>query len=321
MTEGITETEVREEVLKWLPDTEGRVFDIEYAQRHFKIHGTNGSMHDKHTLAQVLSTLKRDGELGGDGRGAYRFVDRVLETLNWVDAEAGDILDIRWPYGWGDNTGFGFDDNIALFPGNIVTVAGISNAGKTTFMHNLLVLNLDSWENRGVRYLTNELNAPEFKDRMSHHAEHYELTDEFGEPRFEAATRYDNYQDVILPNGLNLIDWLDPGENPYFVGKQLKAISEALVGGVAFVAMQKKDIIIQDNLGHEKHIPSPYAIGGQYTVHLPRVVLHIEENYLYVKKVKKWRTENPNKKRFSFQIIDEGAHFYNIRPYVEGENG
>ena len=128
-TPGMTQKEATEQVLEWLPFTEGREFDIEHAQRQFNCVGVR----DKHTLAQVLSILKKNGKLEG-GRGRYRFVNTELESLDWTEADTENILDIRWPFGWGDKTSFGFDDNLTLYPGSIVVVSGVSNQGKTAFM-------------------------------------------------------------------------------------------------------------------------------------------------------------------------------------------
>ena len=313
MTKGITQAEAIQLITEWLPFTEGREFDIEHAQRQFNC----TEVRDKHIIAQVLSTLKRQGKLDGE-RGRYRFVNTELESLDWVEADTENILDIRWPYGWGDETSFGFDDNLTLYPGSIVVVSGVSNQGKTAFMLNVLVLNLDDWE---CRYLTNEMGSEELKDRLSNFEEYYALTDELGSPKFEAAMRYDNYQDVILPNGLNIIDYLDPGENPYMVGQQIDAIRQKLVNGVAFIALQKKVTTSRGRDGILKETISDYGTGGQYSEHRARIVLHIERDYLYVKKAKKCRRENLNGKKFSFEIRNNGSQFYNIRPYVEGENG
>ncbi len=297
----ITYAEARKRIALWLPYTEGKSFEVRDVTSEFNV----GSAEGKHNVRQALSNLKREGVLSGD-RGRYRYINRELEPLNWVEADTNEILDIKWPYGWGDGTSFGFDDNLTLFPNSIVVISGPTNIGKSGLALNVVVLNCDSWE---CRYLTNEMGAEELKDRLSNFEEHYALTDEFGSSKFEAAVRYDNYEDVILPKGLTVIDYLDPGENAYMVGQQVDAIRRRLNGGVVFIVMQKK-------------MGSEYAIGGQYSEHRARVVLHIDrdkngQDFLLVKKAKKCRKENLNGKKFSFEIRNNGSQFYNIRPYVE----
>ncbi|KKN16810.1 hypothetical protein LCGC14_0971950, partial [marine sediment metagenome] len=301
----ITYAEARKRIALWLPYTEGKSFEVRDVTSEFNV----GSAEGKHNVRQALSNLKREGVLSGD-RGRYRYINRELEPLNWVEADTNEILDIKWPYGWGDSTSFGFDDNLTLFPNSIVVVSGPTNIGKSGLALNVVALNCDSWE---CRYLTNEMGAEELKDRLSNFEEHYALTDEFGSSKFEAAVRYDNYEDVILPKGLTVIDYLDPGENAYMVGQQVDAIRRRLNGGVVFIVMQKK-------------MGSEYAIGGQYSEHRARIVLHIDrdkngQDFLLVKKAKKCRKENLNGKKFTFSLRNNGTQFYNIRPYVEGENG
>ena len=299
----ITYAEARKRIALWLPYTEGKSFEVRDVTSEFNV----GSAEGKHNVRQALSNLKREGVLSGD-RGRYRYINRELEPLNWVEADTNEILDIKWPYGWGDATSFGFDDNLTLFPNSIVVVSGPTNIGKSGLALNVVALNCDSWE---CRYLTNEMGAEELKDRLSNFEEHYALTDEFGSSKFEAAVRYDNYEDVILPKGLTVIDYLDPGENAYMVGQQVDAIRRRLNGGVVFIVMQKK-------------MGSEYAIGGQYSEHRARIVLHIDrdkngQDFLLVKKAKKCRKENLNGKKFSFEIRNNGSQFYNIRPYVGAE--
>ncbi len=298
-----TYPEAIELIKEWLPLTEGVSFDNDHVYRQFNVYTAD----EKHHFAQALSNFKRKGLLEGD-KGRFRFVNREIEPLDWVEADTGNILDIRWPYGWGDRTSFGFNDNLTLYPNSIVVAAGESNEGKSALMFNILALNLDKWEEKGIRYFTNEMGKEELKDRLAPFAGYYELTDDFGSPRFEAAERYDNYQDVIIPGGLNIIDYLDPGENSYMIGQQINAIKKTLRGGVAFIAIQKRR-------GAE------YGTGGQYSEHRARIVFHIGKNLLTVVKAKKCRKENLNGQKFSFRIKNNGSQFYDIKPYVEEENG
>ena len=309
----LTHAEAKQRIDEWLPYTEGKTFEARDVWAQFNVWTAEG----KHNVAQVLSYYKHTGKLDGD-KGKFRFVNKALENLDWVAADTGNILDIKWPIGWGDRTTFGFDDNLTLYPGSIVIVAGVSNMGKTTFMHNILVRNMDTWK---CRYLTNEMGSEEFRDRMDNFEDAFELTDEFGDPKFETGTRYSDYQDVVLANGLTIIDYLDPGESPYLVGQQIDAIKQKIGGGVAFIAIQKKLTTLRLRDGRTREIVSDYGTGGQYSEHRARIVLHIEKDYLYVKKAKKCRIENVNGKKFAYAIKNNGSQFYGIRPYVEEENG
>jgi len=295
---------------RYLPLSQGKWFEAKDLWTELNVYSADG----KHNISQVLSNYRKAGTIEGN-RGRYRFADRAFETLDWRSADPNDILDIRWPYGLQDDTSFLFDDNLTLYPGSVVVISGVSNQGKTTFMINLIGRNMDSWK---IRYATNEMGKEEFADRLIYLDKYYEWCDDYDQPKFEVGVRYDNYQDIIIPNGFNIIDYLDPGENPYMVGQQIDLIKQRLGRGVAFIALQKKLTTVTTREG-TKDVISDYGTGGQYSEHRARIVLHIERDHLYVKKAKKCRMVNLNGKRFSFDIIDNGSQFFNIHEIVKGE--
>lgn len=298
---------------QYLPMSMGKWFESKDLWAEFNVWSAEG----KHNISRVLAEYVRPekGILEG-GRGRYRFINREVEKLEWTKADPKDILDVKWPYGIQDNTHFDFDDNLILFPGSIVVISGVSNMGKSTFMLNMIARNMDKWN---LRYMTNEMGAEEFADRILHFENFgYELTDDWGEPKFETIIRYENYQDVIIPDGFNIIDYLDPGENPYMVGQQIDAIRQRLGRGVAFIALQKKSTTVHTKDG-PKTIVSDYGTGGQYSEHRARIVLHIEQDYLYVKKAKKCLKYQLGGKRFRYEITESGTQFRGIKEIIKGE--
>jgi hypothetical protein len=306
----ITYAEATAMIDEWLPVSGGKTFEARDLYAEFGI----VTRKSKQVVSRALQEYVKHHKL--DGRdGKYRFVDNTVEELDWVQADPNDILDIKWPYGLEDGTAFGFDDNLTLYPGSIVVVSGVSNMGKSTFMLNMLVMNMDAWK---VQYLTNEMGAEEFADRIKNLEQYFDLVDENGKPKFRAAARFDNYQDVIMPDGLNIIDYLDPGENAFLVGKQIDAIRQRLNRGCAFIALQKKITTIATKDG-PKQVHSDYGTGGQYSEHRARVVIHIEPEYLLVKKAKKCRKYPLSGQKFTYQIRGNGAYFHHIVPMYEGE--
>lgn len=296
----------------WLPMSVGKWFESKELWVEFNVFSAAG----KHSISQVLTNYKAKGILEG-AKGRYRYIDSTVEVLDWVKADVTNILDIKWPYGLQDNSSFGFDGNITLYPGSIVVISGVSNMGKTTFLLNLIVRNMDDWK---VRYLTNEMQADEFADRIQHFTSFYDLTNDNDEPKFETAVRYDNYQDVVVPDGMTIIDYLDPGENPYMVGQQIDAIKQRIGNGVAIIALQKKMTTVTTKNG-PKEIISDYGTGGQYSEHRARLVLHIEKDHLYVKKAKKCRKYQLGGKRFKYEIVEGGSQFLGIHEWIKTEEG
>lgn len=128
---------------------------------------------------------------------------------------------------------------VEIMPGNIIVVAGESNAGKTTLCLNIAHDNLNTLNPEGpfknVRYFSSEMQALELHRRVK----------AFGDPMdawqgMEAVERASDFHQVIDPNGLNIIDFLEVYNEFYLVGEWIKFIHEALQDGVCVIALQKK---------------------------------------------------------------------------------
>ena len=142
-------------------------------------------------------------------------------------------------------------------------------------------------------YFSSEFGADELRERLEY----------FGYPisQWRQITFIDksrDFQDVIKPDGLNLIDYLevtDEGEF-YKMGIQIKRIYEKLCTGVAIIGLQKK-------------FGSDFGYGGQPTADKPRLYISLEKGTLKIVKAKLWATEvNPDSKARSFKLV-QGARF------------
>lgn len=181
---------------------------------------------DMKNLSKALGRLCDEGLLErGKQRGHFRVVDRSEQVIAWQNAEAGKGLSMFWP--------LNLQERFEILPGSVVMVAGESNAGKTAFLLNVAWMNLARFP---PFYFSssNETNALTLRKRI-------EL---FGHPLNEwepmtAISRPGDFQDVIRPDGLNLVDYLEVHEDFYLIGKQIAAIAAKLRDGVAVIAVQK----------------------------------------------------------------------------------
>jgi hypothetical protein len=104
--------------------------------------------------------------------------------------------------------------------------------------------------------------------------------------KFKPYERSGNFSDVIKPDAINIIDYLEISDTFYNIGGMLTAIYEKLNDGIAIIALQKtpgKDI----------------GRGGSFSVEKPRLYVSISNDYpghtAKIIKCKNWRTsENPN---------------------------
>ena len=234
---------------------------------------------------------------------AYRLIDKDVEELDWLNADMEAIYKISLPYGVWDNTHFDFEDNIMIPPKGIVAVAGASNEGKTAFVLNILVLNMDKYN---CTYFTNELTEIGLKRRFRGFMDWCELTNREGKPKFKAILRYDHFQDVVDPDGLNIIDYLDVNaEGEYFkLVPYMKQIQKKLRKGIAVIALQKPP-------GRSD------AYGGANLRGATSLYLSIDKNKLEVVKAKDWVIENPNGRKYSFKLEHHGCVFSDIQGIYE----
>jgi hypothetical protein len=63
----------------------------------------------------------------------FRFVNKQLVPINFMTASSAGVLPFKWP--------LKIEQYVNLFPGNLVVIAGATNAGKTALLLNTVYLN------------------------------------------------------------------------------------------------------------------------------------------------------------------------------------
>jgi len=234
---------------------------------------------------------------------AFRIIDRQLEEINWEDADIENVYKIKLPYDIQSGIGFPFENFISIPPRGLIVVAGVSNAGKTTFLLNVMVRNMEDFD---THYFTSELSAVAIKRRMIPFEQWYELRNGDGKPKFKVWDRFDNFHEVIKPDGLNLVDYLDVNNEAeyYKIKPYLKRIKRSLNKGVAVVALQKPP-------GRAD------AYGGSNLRGDADMYLAMDFGKLTVVKAKDWINENPNNTQYRFDIDYGGAMFTGIKQVFE----
>lgn len=245
-------------------------------------------LHDR-TLA--LETLANMGliERVGAKRGFYRPVDRSLERMDYKTAKPSD-MDFWLP--------FNIHELVDIMPKNIIIIAGEPNAGKTAFMLNVIKGNQNNYT---IHYFNSEMSALELQKRL--------LKDEnmsLDMWKFDAYFRNRDFADVIFPDDINIIDFLELYDNFYIVGGLITAIHEKLKNGLAIIAIQK-------NPGLDT------GLGGFRTLEKARLALAMKPGTIKITKAKNFKTkENPNGKCVDFKLIN-GVKFVQTRDWYPSE--
>lgn len=229
---------------------------------------------------RYLTLEKEPPELRKSGR-YYRVIDRDADVINWKHANPDAYFDIVLP--------FDLHDFIRLHRRSVMVVGGVSNEGKTTFIHNVIALNHGSYE---IALWDSENSAEELAARFRHYPNYEEWPDDFVKERSV------NFADCIRPDAINLIDYLERHEETYLVSRDIREIRDALKNGIAIVALQKSKA---------KELP----VGGEPSLRLARVVITIDKGVLTIIKAKDraQRTINPVNKKWTFHIDDTGTKF------------
>lgn len=213
----------------------------------------------------------------------YQVIDRDYDTLNFKHSNPMGWFDIKYP--------FELEQYVKTPRRSIIIFGGSPQAGKSAVAHNLVNLNIA--QHRVVLW-----------DSENSEAELYERLSTF--PNFESwpddlvRSKSFDFADVIEPDALNIIDYLESPENIWEIRTLLRELRDKLTTGICVVMLQKPE-------GRDL----PY--GKDWAKQLPRLVVSMEGGVLKILKGKSWakRDVNPDGLRWSFKLVG-GEKFVSV---------
>lgn len=231
----------------------------------------------KTNVRQILHRLCEENspilERHPQKNGVYRLVNRGCDEIDFLNAST-NTMDLSYP--------FGEEKYIKTLPKSIGVVAGVFDAGKTAYLLNFAKLNMERHE---IFYFSSEMGPNEFRMRL----ENFELP--LSEWKFKPYERSSNFSDVIRPDDVNIVDFLEIHDEFYRVGGMIKDIFDKLRNGIALIALQK-------NPG------ASFGLGGARGLEKPRFYLNLEPGKAYIVKAKNWvGQENPNGLTLDFKLV------------------
>lgn len=259
---------------------------------------------DKTNVRVQLHLLSQKGILQKDPHrtGHWRKIETDLVEMDILGAEVAEGMGLHWP--------FGLEKVFLTIPKSLVLIAGATDAGKTCYLISFMLAN--QWKHE-IHYFSSELTAGRLKRRLMKFPDFASLS--IG---FKAYERYDNYADVIKPDAINVIDFLDvDNATPYMIGNELKSIYMALNTGIAVVAIQKKSA--QKDWGGKIH-EVELGVGGETTIRRASIYLTLDkypENKLVIRKAKEWASGiNPVGLEWKYKIVN-GVEFVHVQQPME----
>lgn len=241
------------------------------------------SKEEKDLGRHAIRAAVRKGSLIATGKktGIYRKIEQDENIIDWQNA-VDDEYEIRWP--------LNLHELVKMYPGNIAVIAGASNVGKTSFL--LEVIRLNQFK-RNIIYFNSEMAASELRLRLLQFAEVAPL-DRW---KFKAVERSQNFADVIDPDAMNVIDFMEVYDEFWKIGAWIRDIHQKLKTGIAVIAIQKK--------ADTKAVANDYGRGGELTLEKPRLYLAMDRGKIKIVKGKIWRRHdmNPNGLMRRFSLV------------------
>ena len=235
---------------------------------------------DKASCRMAIQRICQKGiiEAVGNKSGVYRKLNKQAEKIDFL-AATGQPLDLKWT--------FGIEKLCMILPKNIVVVTGSPDTGKTAFLLDFIRRNMARFK---INYFSSEMGSLELQSRLKKFPIRLESWN------FNPVERSSNFADVIKPNEINVIDFLEIHQDFFLVGQMIKDIYDKLENGIAVIAIQK-------NTGKGNDM----ARGGVGSLEKPRLYISLSNNphTLKIVKAKNWVNDmiNPNGKFMRYKII------------------
>lgn len=264
-----------DEIREWITTSTG-TFESSHVVRDMQL----SSRSDRKNLSKILERLAKENIITkiGEKRGQYRVVDQTMQPMSWRDCDITKTYELKMP--------LGFHNIMYVYPKNILVIAGDTNAGKTAYLLNLVRDNADNLE---IDYFTNDLTPEELKKRVSRFEEAGMNTDAFDKCQFIPRSR--NFIDIIHPDRLTIIDYLQLTDKFWLVAEEINNIYEKLGKGIAFIAIQKKKGV---KMGR----------GGDFAAEQARLYFTMEKGKIVMEKMKNLidPLKDPNGKYVKFNL-------------------
>ena len=284
----------------WYPQHLDEQFDLETVCRQLDLKTREERQHASKKLNYDNGKkLEKSGRL-------YRYTNITIVPIPWWESGKEDYVAIRFPsnHQKDDLSYFSFQDSVRLSPASVIVVAGQTNAGKSCFARNLVWDNMDKFK---VRYMVSQTSGPAFA-RYANSMTWADPMKDSKSPKFDLIERYEDFQDLMLPDALNIVDWLDADKiEAWKIGLLIKQMQLKLKTGLLVVMIQK-------------NAEAAWGSGGQKSAKWADLYLTMDYNKeksftrLEIAKAKEWiGNHDPNGKIYGLEIINYGSQFANIR--------
>jgi|GEM_PF-1586284 len=216
-----------------------------------------GLQHTSDTFRQIIKRRLDDTQIR-----QYRGSPDVLEWVN-KDYKVLSLADYRKQAHLSITLPLNLNKYVYTPGGSVIGIAGFTSSAKTSMLLEICELNVNT-QPLPVYYWFNEMS----EDRILERLEDYpQLVTEMGN-KFKAVKQTDfEFYDVLDPDGINVIDYLDmdgdKDEPMFMIGAVIKKLQRALGKGIVIFALQKRE-------------NADFGYGGVFSVKLSNLYLSLD---------------------------------------------
>ena len=253
----------------------------------------------QHLRVILLRCEEKQQIVKSSSNGHYRIVDSELLPIDWQKADIKNVLPLLLP--------FGIHTYAKIYPKNIIIVAGEKNAGKSGFLYECIHLNMDTFK-------VDLFNSETGKEQMKERFEPLNIPDP---APFNVYERYDTFADVIDPEALTVIDYLDFNSEVYMAGQAIDEIFRKLTTGACIIGMQMPPPAnVKQSDGSVKKVSRDLAYGGAFTAKRAALYITLGQGICKLVHVKNpaQKGVNPNNRQWKYRF-DNNGYFCGIKDY------
>ena len=303
-----------DKLIEYLSTCQGRMVNLKDMRSFLNIEA--GSNDDKNLRAQMSVTMvaKKIVSPSGYNDGIYKVIKQVKPVRVFgTNRERRLPFKLFFPRDFNTGMEMSFAEDIVVREGDLVSIGGVSNYGKTAIALNFCGENIDYLPIlMGNEYTTrigdtNEHEpTPRFLNKLDD-MDWVEWTNGDGEDKFTLLPVRDDYAEHIVKDRTNIIDWINlDASKLYGISKVEEDIKAEVGRGIAIAVLQKGE--------------GDMARGGQFTKDFTDCELLIDkftktESMLTIGKVKEYAKPVMGRK-FAFGIF-KGIKIINFREIVK----
>lgn len=254
----------------------------------------------------VFSELCEKGEVRREPKltGVFWRIDTEAPEIDWQSADPKNVIPLKFP--------FGLEEYVKIFPKSIIIIAGEKESCKTQFCYEFLLMNMH--HPLGIDLYNSETGKEQMKERL----ENFDYEIPTPAP-FKVFERYDNFGDIINPNRISVVDYLDMNSEFYEVGEEVDKVFRRL-NAVALIGLQIPPPTKTIVRGVEKWIHRDLGYGGGSSAKRAILYLTLWSTGARIKllKIKYCKTRanpkvDPNNMQWTFSVNRTGSRFINVQ--------